>query len=138
VGDKLTEFFLGENVMIGLLDKTSGLMKLLYLVENGKRMEYFEFPFGDKGLGHTLPRRFNFDEPPILKSWLGVPIIINGEYIGGFSLQNWNHENAYTDSYVRILQILAGSLGEALENMRLFKAEQFDDITLLTIKRNIK
>jgi len=145
VGNKLTEIFSGENVMIGLLDKASGMMKLPYLVENGERKKNTEFPFNanDKGLGAYVARTLkpllinsNFDERakeygtvsvsdvPAPKCWLGVPIIINGEYIGGFALQNWDYENAYTDSDVRLLQTLAGSLGVALENARLFKAEQ--------------
>ena len=63
-------------------------------------------------------------ERPNPKSWLGVPIIINEEVVGGFTIQNWEREHAFNDSNVRLLQTLAGSLGVALENARLFKAEQ--------------
>ncbi len=143
VGDKLTEIFAGENVAIGFLDKFSSMMKVPYIFENGKRIANVEFPIGDRGLvSHTVKTlqplliNTNFDkraeelgmvsvsDAPNPKSWLSVPIILNGEYIGGFSLQNWDHENAYTDSHIRLLQTLAGSLGIALQNARLFEAEQ--------------
>ena len=143
VGDKLTEIFSGENVGIGFLDKASGMLKLPYMFENGKRIENVEFPLGDKGLASHVARTLqpllintDFDrraekygtvqvsDEPSPKSWLGVPIIIDNEYVGGFSLQNWERENAYTDADVQLLQTLAGSLGVALENARLFKAEQ--------------
>ena len=143
VGDKLTEIFSGENVAIGFLDKASGMLKLPYVFENGKRIGNVEFPLGDKGLASHVARTLqplvinaNFDQraeelgavsvsdEPNPKSWLGVPIILDGEYIGGFALQNWERENAYTDSHVRLLQTLAGSLGVALANARLFAEVQ--------------
>jgi GAF domain-containing protein len=134
VGDKLAEIFSAENVGIGFLDKTSGIMKVPYLFENGKRIENLEFPISEWSLVETVvktrqPLMINSNieqrpERPTPKSWLGVPIIIDDEVVGGFTVQNWEHENAFNDSDVRLLQTLAGSLGVALESARLFKAEQ--------------
>jgi GAF domain-containing protein/CheY-like chemotaxis protein len=143
VGDKLTEIFHGENVAIGFLDQTSHIMQVPYIFENGKRIENFEFPFGERSLASHIARTLqplvinsDFDQraeklgarsvsdAPNPKSWLGVPIVMNGKFVGGFTLQNWDHENAYTDSHVRLLQTLAGSLGVALENARLFDETQ--------------
>ncbi len=143
VGNKLTEIFSGENVAIGLLDKASGRIKAPYIFENNRRIENVEFPLEKAGLtNHVFNTRqplvinTNYDQrsaelgaldvsgEPDPKSWLGIPIIVNNEVIGTIALQNWDHENAYTDSHVRLLQTLAGSLGVALENARLFKAEQ--------------
>jgi PAS domain S-box-containing protein len=143
VGTKLTEIFAEENIGIGFLDKTTQMFKVPYLFENGRRIDYFEFPIGDKGLvSHMLKTRqplvinTNFDQradeigvidvsgEPNPKSWLGVPIILNDEVIGGFSMQNWERENAFAESKVRLLQTLAGSLGVALESARLFAEVQ--------------
>ncbi len=143
VGDKLAEIFSLENVGIGFLDKTSGIFKVPYLIENRKRVENFEFPIGGIGLtAHMIKIRqplvinTNFDQranelgmidvsgEPNPKSWLAVPIMINDEVVGAFSLQNYERENAFSDSSVRLLQTLAGSLGVALENARLFDETQ--------------
>lgn len=143
VGEKITEIFDEGNVGIGFLDTPSGLFKVPYLFENGKRVEKVEFRIGERGLTSHM---FKIRRPLIInteyeriskelgalsvsdasdpKSWLAVPILVNDEVIGAFSLQNWERENAYTDSDVRLLQTLAGSLGIALQNARLFKAEQ--------------
>ena len=53
-----------------------------------------------------------------------MPIIVGDEAIGGIGLQNWERENAYTESNVRLLQTLASSFGAALENARLFDETQ--------------
>ena len=143
VGDKLTELFVGENVSIGFYDRASDMIQVPYIFENGKRIQDVSFPLGERGLQARVKKTLapliinnHFDEraqeygvvsvsdEPSPKAWLGVPILLNGEYIGGFALQNWERENVYTDSHVRLLQSLAGSLGIALQNARLFQAEQ--------------
>ncbi|MDO8752517.1 MAG: GAF domain-containing protein, partial [Anaerolineales bacterium] len=59
-----------------------------------------------------------------LKSWVSVPFFNGNEIIGGMSLRNWERENAYTDSDVRLLQTVANSMSVALENVRLFDETQ--------------
>ncbi|HEY2982493.1 MAG TPA: GAF domain-containing protein, partial [Anaerolineales bacterium] len=139
VGNKLAEIFSEENVGIGFLDRASGMLKVPYLIENGRRIENVEFPIGEKGLvSHMFKTRqpliinsdyerisaelgaLDVSGEPDPRSWLGIPIIVHDEVIGAFSLQNWERENAYSASTVRLLQTLAGSLGVALENARLF------------------
>jgi GAF domain-containing protein/CheY-like chemotaxis protein/tetratricopeptide (TPR) repeat protein len=143
VGDRLGEIFQKENVAIGFLDKASGLFKAPYIFENGRRIEHVEFALGDKGLiSHVFKIRrpliintdfdriadelgaINVSGEPNPKAWLCVPIIIKAEVIGALTLQDWERENAYADSDVRLLQTLAGSLGVALENARLFDEVQ--------------
>ena len=53
-------------------------------------------------------------------SSLFAPLMVAGEARGVISLQNLDREHAFSDSDVRLLMTLAGSLSVALENARLF------------------
>src|SRR4030095_10891291 len=44
--------------------------------------------------------------------------------LGDISMQNYEHENAYRESELRLLTTIAASLGTALENARLFDETQ--------------
>lgn len=74
------------------------------------------------------------------KSYLGVPLLINKEVRGVISLQNVDHENAFTGSDVRLLQTLASSMSVALENARLLeetRRRERENVALLDISRDI-
>jgi len=145
VGDKLSEIFEDGNVGIGFVDKARNVAIVPYVIENGKRVEYFEVSLDvPSAFQHLLKRRrpilintkfrerfggdagipFPGRDQRDLKSWLSVPIINGDGFIGGISLRNWQRENAYTDSDVRLLQTVANSMGVALENARLFDVTQ--------------
>src|SRR5262249_53119606 len=62
---------------------------------------------------YTLPGT----EP--VAAWLGVPIQVGDQTIGVITIES-TYENAFKASDVRLLETLAGSLGVALENARLF------------------
>jgi len=49
-----------------------------------------------------------------------VPLVAGSTVIGAVSLQNLNHEHAFSESDVRLLTTLANSMSVALENARLF------------------
>src|SRR5262245_32003637 len=55
------------------------------------------------------------------KSVLFVPLVVGGEATGRISLQNLDHEHAFSESDLRLLTTIAGSLSVALENARLFE-----------------
>ncbi|HCB01971.1 MAG TPA: hypothetical protein DEP19_06275, partial [Anaerolineae bacterium] len=74
------------------------------------------------------------------KSYLGVPLLINNEVRGVISLQNVDHENAFSESDVRLLQTLASSMSVALENARLLeetRRRERENVALLDISRDI-
>src|SRR6185312_6665994 len=58
------------------------------------------------------------------KSLIGVPIISSDRVLGTIVTENFERENAYGESEVRLLTTIAASLGTALENARLFDETQ--------------
>jgi len=60
----------------------------------------------------------------IPKSWLGVPILFGDEVLGVVTVQSLERENLFTPADVRLLTIIAASLGAALQNSRLYAAVQ--------------
>jgi len=70
-------------------------------------------------------------EPPILydkdfdiKSLLWAPLIIDGQVKGAVGLENQVHENAFSESDVRLFQTLTNAMSIAMENARLFDETQ--------------
>ena len=59
-----------------------------------------------------------------LKSFLAVPMIVGNEFHGVISLQNSDHENAFSASDVGLFSTLTSSMSVALENARLFDETQ--------------
>jgi len=59
-----------------------------------------------------------------VKSWLIVPLIVDAEVKGAISLQDIDREHAFSESEVRLLTTVAGSMSVALENARLWEQEQ--------------
>jgi signal transduction histidine kinase/DNA-binding response OmpR family regulator len=55
------------------------------------------------------------------KSAVFAPLVVGEEATGVISLQNIDREHAFSESDVRLLTTLAGSLSVALENARLFE-----------------
>ena len=53
-----------------------------------------------------------------------VPLLVGETVTGVITIQNLDRENAFSESDVRLLETLASSTSVALENARLFKAEQ--------------
>jgi hypothetical protein len=54
------------------------------------------------------------------KSSVIVPIVGRNRVLGTLVLEDYEHENAYGDHEVRLLQTVASSMGMALESARLF------------------
>jgi GAF domain-containing protein len=57
------------------------------------------------------------------RSWLGVPLSARNELIGAISVQSFR-PGAFTPADQRFLETLAGQVGVALANARLFEASQ--------------
>ncbi len=58
------------------------------------------------------------------KSLIRVPVLIDGEVAGSIILEDHEREYAFGESDARLLTTVAGSIGVALENARLFEETQ--------------
>ena len=58
------------------------------------------------------------------KSGALLPIISSDRMLGSIEIENYEHENAFGESELRLLTTIAASLGTALENARLFDETQ--------------
>src|SRR4029079_7946736 len=57
-------------------------------------------------------------------SGVTVPIIIANRLAGGIVVESFEREHAFGESEVRLLETIAGGMGVALENARLFDETQ--------------
>jgi GAF domain-containing protein/DNA-binding response OmpR family regulator len=140
VGDKIRDVFDTQTTYIALHDKMSGTFHIPYYLHRGQRMVVEGNHPGDKGpTGHIIQTQktllFNEDADQSTRelgatnvadddkpqSWLGVPMIAGDDVVGVISLQNIEHENAYSESDVSLLTTIASSLAVALQNAQLFE-----------------
>ncbi|MDQ7817235.1 MAG: GAF domain-containing protein [Melioribacteraceae bacterium] len=137
VGDKIRDIFDAQVVDIGLFNRDTNILNFPYTIERGVR-------FPDEPMQIIGFRKYVIDtKQPLLigsnneevsrkygnpmaiqgeaaKSILYVPMLVNGEARGVISLQNLDHENAFSESDVSLLTTLASAMSVALENARLF------------------
>ncbi len=148
VGDKVREIFNSSAAMIMLLDTQTNLISVPYEYDEneGGYLENVEpFPLGtglaSKVITSAQPLLLNTlaEEiangayfPPELvekgtgivsQSWVGVPIMAGERVLGLLALAD-SRTHAFNENHVRIMQTLASGVGFAIENARLFQAEQ--------------
>jgi GAF domain-containing protein len=58
---------------------------------------------------------------PIPKSWVGVPMMLEGQVLGVIALQNDEVEKLYKNEDIEVLQTMASQAAIALTNARLFQ-----------------
>ncbi|MGH2381881.1 MAG: GAF domain-containing protein, partial [Candidatus Limnocylindria bacterium] len=139
VGDKIREIFDAQVVDIGIIDHDDGLIHYPYTIERGVRFPdeptridgsplmlemlrerrsllWNDLPAWEAERGIVVP--IVQGEPSL--SVIIAPLMGGGKVRGRISLQNLDRTNAFTDSDLRLLSTLAGSLSVALENARLF------------------
>jgi GAF domain-containing protein/CheY-like chemotaxis protein len=136
VGDRIQAIFDAQIVDIAVIDREQGLVHFPYWIERGVR-------FADEPIPIMGPRRHVVEtRQPIVvnrdmtqrmaelgqemdlggevpKSGIWAPLVVGDETRGVISLQNIDHEDAFSESDVELLTTLAASLSVALENVRL-------------------
>ena len=137
VGDKIQTIFDAQVVDIVTYNSSDLLIYPHYVIERGER--FYEEPrplvgFRKHVVETSQPLLINknilranaeYSNPGVVmgeypKSVLFVPMIVGREVKGIISLQNLDHENAFSNSDMRLLQTLSNSMSVALENARLF------------------
>ncbi len=141
VGEKIRQVFDAQVAGIVTHDPAARLLTERYSFEKGDRSllpaPVPSFGFRRHVIQTRQPMVLNREiekagreyDNPILsgampKSAIFVPMIAGGEVTGIISLQNLDHEDAFSDADVRLLQTLASSMSVALENARLFDEVQ--------------
>ncbi len=140
VGDKIRDIFDAQGVIIGTLDRENRQVIFNYFYEKGDRYYPEAVPFtglidhviqtGEKVvINEKLVERGKEFGMVIIagnasKSGMWLPIKSGKRVQGVIALQNMDHENAFPDSDVRLLETLANSMSIALENARLFDETQ--------------
>jgi GAF domain-containing protein len=140
VGDKLREALYFQDIGIRLYDKEKNLLHFHYEYERGQRLKINPMP-------PTMVSKYVLDNKEMLlvrhndestikelgiegvdlipgtdrsKSFVALPIVTGNEAKGLIIIENYEKEDAYSDSDIRLLTTLANSMSVALENARLF------------------
>ncbi|HSC22548.1 MAG TPA: GAF domain-containing protein [Casimicrobiaceae bacterium] len=141
VGDKLREVFRTGDMGIRWYDEKTNLGHYLYSYEHGRRLSIPPTTPTPGGLFETLKRTrtpvvlnnaADYASMPggtvpgtdVSKSMIGVPVISGDRVLGSITIENYECENAFGEAEIRLLTTIAGSLGNALENARLFDETQ--------------
>ena len=139
VGDQIRDIFDTQAINISQYDAATNLFSSLYIMERGVRHSYAPMPPGPiyrriidthESLLFRTAAEFNTIGAVIVpgttssQSGIYVPLIQGRELMGVVALENLDHENAFTESDLRLLTTLANSMSVALENARLFDETQ--------------
>jgi GAF domain-containing protein/CheY-like chemotaxis protein len=141
VGDKLREVFAQGNVSVRWFDPATGLIHYLYENVRGVRQQIPPTPPTQGGIWDTLtttrrPIVVNTVAEsramglkvvpggwqPISALW--VPIVGNERVLGLVCVWDFEREYAYGEAEVRLVGMVAATMGIALENARLFNETQ--------------
>ena len=148
VGDRLQDVFNTQDMAIRWYDEKANAVHFLYEYEHGERITVpvqhppspggsFEQFLRDRKplIGNTAEIMASTDGTTIpgtdtSKSLISVPIVSNDRLIGSLQMEDFERENAYGESDLRLLTTIAASLGTALENARLFGEVQKQNVEI--------
>ena len=144
VGQKIEQTFHVQSAFIALYDQSNQIISFPYMINQGKRITIPNVQFGNGFTSEVIRTRdplvINEDvakrsqelgallaaatELGIPKSWLGVPMIVGDEVIGVMSTQDYERENAFSDSDVSLFRTIASNIGIAFKNAQLYQEIQ--------------
>jgi len=144
VGQNILQSFNVQSIFIVLYEQGKSTISIPYMTVNGKRITIPDQPFGkgftsevirtgqplvvnsdlekhSKEFGATL---FAATEMGFPKSWMGVPMIVADQVVGVICMQDYENENAFDDSAIRLFGTIASNVGIALKNANLYQEIQ--------------
>ncbi len=136
VGEQVRAVFKADIAYVALLDRAAGMIEFPYqygeeskplpfgqgltsrIIQDGKALVINEDTFRKtEELGARIRGKR-------AKSYLGVPILVDGVAQGVISVQSTKKERAYREADERLLSTIAANVGVALGNARLFNETQ--------------
>ena len=148
IGDTIERIFDTQVTAILGLDLDERLIKPIYVREKGQTIEVGTFPLSgvtehvvDTGQARLLRTQAEFlelgsdavEDTGASFSSVFVPFKIGDALRGVITLQNIEHENAFDEDDLRLLQTLANSMSIALANAQLFGETQQRNAELAVI-----
>jgi diguanylate cyclase (GGDEF)-like protein/PAS domain S-box-containing protein len=148
VGQKIEQTFKVQSAFIALYDPENSIISIPYMINKGERITFPDLPYG-KGFASEVirtrqPLVINSDiekrsrelgaavlvasELGYPRSWMGVPMIVGDEVIGVMSTQDYDHENSFNDSDVKLFATIASNVGIAFKNAQLYQ-EVHEELT---------
>ncbi len=141
VGDRMCSAFAMSDLNICWHDRKTNLLHYLFVIDDGKRLYIEPQPPVAGGIFETMCKtrlpvvlnspadRKKVPAPTLKGAKLSkasahIPIVGSDGIVGVMSTANYEQENAFGESELRLLTTIAGSLGIALENARLFDETQ--------------
>lgn len=132
-GAKLSESFVGKDLDIRIFDQSANVLHVPYAIENGSRIEIESYELPEKGFSayviwtrSTLLVNEGMDQAMLLigsstfpgtpeeKSGLYVPLVAEDKVFGLIAVIDNDHENAFSEGDVRLVEKLAGEISAAL------------------------
>jgi PAS domain S-box-containing protein len=140
VGENIFKTFGVPNGFIALYDAATETIEFPYFMEAGGAVAVAPRPLGQgissvviqtrqpllirRNAEQRLAELGALTQGAPARSWLGVPITAGEQVLGVISVQDLEHEEAFTEADARLLATIASSVGVAIENVRLFDQTQ--------------
>ncbi|NIA22996.1 MAG: diguanylate cyclase [Proteobacteria bacterium] len=125
-----------DNFYIAIYNQVDDTITFLYETYNGKKIHKFTRKFQNglteyiiftkkpficnSNLGKELDERGIGLYGTISKSFLGIPLIASNRVIGVLSIQDYEHENAYPKSIVKLITPLIPTISSHVNNALLY------------------
>lgn len=133
---------------VALFDSTSETIRIPYSYEDGKVSQMDTFPLG-QGLTSILIRGqepiFLVEEAEkraismgarltghVVRSWMGAPMVLNGQSLGALIVQNNEREHAFTEDHLKFLSALSIQMAGVFYNIRLLEDSRVRALQLET------